>query len=78
MNQAAAAANAYLEIQTAARQASEIDFPAWTVKVAELTARCDKQNKTAQPTRLPARQANIDDGGQPYAVDTSANQSEAH
>ena len=80
MNQASSAANAYLEIQTAARQAREIDLSAWTVEearsaLAELTARRDEQNKTAE---VPSRRAylrgkaNIDAGQQSYAVDTAA------
>ncbi|CAM5500078.1 hypothetical protein SRIMHP_42070 (plasmid) [Streptomyces rimosus subsp. rimosus] len=84
MNQAAAAANAYLEIQTAARQAREIDLPYSSVDeartvLAELTARRDEQNKTAEP---PGRRAylrgrkNIEGGGQTYAVDASPDQSE--
>jgi hypothetical protein len=78
MNQAAAAANAYLEIQTAARQAREVDLPDWPLDdarnaLAELTARRDEQNKTAEPPNKRAykrAQANLDSGGQTYAVDT--------
>jgi hypothetical protein len=77
MNTASSAANAYLEIQTAARQAREIDLPMWDLDEAraalgELTARRDEQNKTAEP---PSRrsykraQKNIEDGGQSYAID---------
>jgi hypothetical protein len=77
MNQASAAANAYLEIQTAARQACQIDLPEWTLDearsaLAELTARRDEQNKTAEPpSRRSYRKgkANIESGGQTYAVD---------
>jgi hypothetical protein len=80
MNQAAAAANAYLEIQTAARQARQIDLPYWTIDearamLAELTARRDEQNKTAEP---PGRRAykraknNISTGGQTYKIDRDA------
>lgn len=77
MNQAAAAGNAYLEIQTAARQVREIDLPYSTIEearqaLAELTARRDEQNKTAEPpnTRAYRRaQRNIGSGGQTYAVD---------
>ncbi|MGV9337922.1 SLATT domain-containing protein [Streptomyces sp. NPDC003688] len=77
MNQAAAAANAYLEIQTAARQAREIDLLTWSpdearAALAELTARRDEQNKTAEPpNRRSYRKAkvNIQSGGQSYAVD---------
>jgi hypothetical protein len=77
MNQASAAANAYLEIQTAARQARLIDMPDQSIEdgraaLGELTARRDEQNKTAEP---PGRRAyrkarkNIEGGGQSYAVD---------
>ncbi|MEI5006356.1 SLATT domain-containing protein [Streptomyces zaomyceticus] len=77
MNQAAAAGNAYLEIQTAARQAREIDLPYSSIDearqaLAELTARRDEQNKTAEPPNRRAyrrAQRNIDGGGQTYAVD---------
>jgi hypothetical protein len=79
MNQAAAAANAYLEIQTAARQVREVDLPDWSLDdarnaLAELTARRDEQNKTAEPPNNRAykrAQANLDHGGQTYAVDTT-------
>ncbi|MDX5568430.1 SLATT domain-containing protein [Streptomyces sp. ID05-04B] len=81
MNQAAAAANAYLEIQTATRQAREIDLPYWTADearsaLAELTARRDEQNKTAEvPNRRSYKKAqkNIEGGGQTYAVDEPEN-----
>jgi uncharacterized protein (DUF1800 family) len=77
MNQAAAAANAYLEIQTAARQARLIDMRGWDIEearsaLAELTARRDEQNKTAEvPSRKAYRRAqkNIAKGGQTYEVD---------
>lgn len=77
MNQASSAANAYLEIQTAARQAREIDLPYMPLDdarqmLAELTSRRDEQNKTAEPPNRRSRrraQANIDSGGQSYAVD---------
>ncbi len=77
VNQAAAAANAYLEIQTAARQCREIDLPYMEIDdarqaLAELTARRDEQNKTAEPANRLARrkaQKNIKLGGQAYAVD---------
>ena len=82
MNQAASAANAYLEIQTAARQAREIDLPRWTweearAELAELTARRDEQNKTAEPPGRRAykkAQKNIARGGQKYAVDDMTTQ----
>ena len=77
INQAASAANAYLEIQTAARQAREIDLPYMEIDearqiLAEVTARRDEQNKTAEaPNRRSYRraQANIKRGGQAYEVD---------
>jgi hypothetical protein len=76
MNQATAAANAYLEIQTAARQAREIDLPVITIDdaktvLAELTARRDEQNKTAELTGRAYRktQKNIENGGESYHVD---------
>ncbi|MGY1838440.1 MULTISPECIES: SLATT domain-containing protein [unclassified Modestobacter] len=75
--QASAAANAYLEVQTAARQARLVDLPHLTIEearavLAELTSRRDEQNKTAEP---PSRRAyrrgskNIQRGAQSYAVD---------
>ncbi|WP_430336283.1 SLATT domain-containing protein [Rhodococcus sp. ACT016] len=84
MNQAAAAANAYLEIQTAARQARLIDLPGQDLGesravLAELTARRDEQNKTAEIINRRAwkkAQSNINDGGQDYAVDGSSGQSD--
>jgi hypothetical protein len=74
---AAASANAYLEIQTAARQHREIDLEHWTPEearraVAGLTARRDEQNATAEvPGRRAYRkaQANLRAGTQTYAVD---------
>lgn len=80
MNQATAAANAYLEIQTAARQAREIDLPYWSLDearnaLAELTARRDEQNKTAEPPNRRSyrrAKANIESGGQTYTVDQTA------
>ncbi|WP_255954550.1 SLATT domain-containing protein [Streptomyces odontomachi] len=79
MNQAASAANAYLEIQTAARQVREIDLPYEAIEdvrntLAELTARRDEQNKTAEvPNKRAYKKAqkNINSGGQTYAVDES-------
>jgi hypothetical protein len=75
--QASAAANAYLEIQTAARQARLVDLPDLTIEearavLAELTSRRDEQNKTAEP---PSRRSyrrgskNIERGEQSYAAD---------
>ncbi|MFX0581120.1 SLATT domain-containing protein [Nocardia nepalensis] len=76
--QATSAANAYLGIQTAARQARLVDLPFQTVDearamLADLTRRRDDQNKATDP---PGRWAyhrgakNIAAGGQTYAVDT--------
>ena len=75
---------AYLEIQTAARQARLIDVPGQDVDeartiLAELTARRDEQNKTAEVINGRARrkaQDNIGSGGQVYAVDESSHQSD--
>jgi len=77
MNQAAAAGNAYLEIQTAARQMRELDLPYMDLEeartmVGEITARRDEQNKTAEPPskRLYRRaRKNLESGGQDYAAD---------
>jgi parvulin-like peptidyl-prolyl isomerase len=76
-SQAAAAANAYLEIQTAARQLHAVDLPKLDydtarAQLAELTARRDEINKTADmPSRRAYRraQADIERGGQNYNVD---------
>jgi hypothetical protein len=76
-SQAAAAANAYLEIQTAARQLLAVDLPRLDydtarARLAELTARRDEINKTADmPSRRAYRRAkaNIERGGQQYGVD---------
>lgn len=76
-NQASSAANAYLEIQTAARQARLLDLPVADIEeiratLAEITARRDEQNKTAEPPNRWARrraQKNISTGGQTYKVD---------
>lgn len=87
MNQASSAANAYLEIQTAARQAREIDLPHQQdldearSALAELTARRDEQNKTAEvPNRWARKRAqkNLKQGGQTYAVDESNGQQGDH
>ncbi|WP_083889465.1 SLATT domain-containing protein [Nocardia pneumoniae] len=75
--QAHSAANAYLEVQTAARQRREIDLPVLLfdearAQLAELTARRDEINKTADiPSRFAYRRAgrNISGGGQTYAID---------
>jgi hypothetical protein len=77
MNQASSAANAYLEIQTAARQMREIDLPHIPIDdarqmLAELTSRRDEQNKTAEPPNRRSRKrarSNIETGGQIYEVD---------
>ena len=77
MNQATSAANAYLEIETAARQFRQIDLPVVAIddarqQLAELTARRDEQNKTAEPPgprAIGKARANIKSGGQTYAVD---------
>lgn len=77
-NRASAAGNAYLEIQSTARQVREVDLP-WATDLdetrqilSELSARVDEQNKTAEPiTGRAYRKArkNIDSGGQTYAGD---------
>jgi hypothetical protein len=77
-NQAASAANGYLSIQTNARQLRTIDLSDMTLEdargvLAELTARLDEQNKSAEPPggRVYRKaKANIEAGGQTYAVDT--------
>jgi uncharacterized protein (DUF1800 family) len=76
-NKASAGANAYLEIQTAARQYRQIDLPYDDVDearahLAELTARRDEQNKTSEPISKAAykkARKNIESGGQSYAAD---------
>ncbi|MEK9520475.1 SLATT domain-containing protein [Streptomyces sp. NPDC087908] len=78
--QAITAANAYLAIQTAARQHREIDLPDWTPveareALAALTARRDEQNATADPPSRRAyrkARANMGAGGQTYAVDRTS------
>ncbi|MER7536942.1 SLATT domain-containing protein [Streptomyces sp. NPDC097704] len=77
---AAASANAFLEIQTAARQHREIDLDHWSSEEARqaltaLTARRDEQNAKAEvPGRRAYRkaQANLRAGTQTYAVDGDA------
>jgi hypothetical protein len=75
--QAQAAANAYLALQTAARQLRLIDLEVMTpdearVALQDLTTRRDELNQTADP---PGRRAykrakkNLEEGGQTYAVD---------
>lgn len=77
-NRAASAGSAYLEIQTAARQARAVDLPwaddldAERQVLGELTARMDEQNKTAEPISRRAykrAQKNIEKGGQTYQAD---------
>jgi len=76
-SQAAASANAYLEIQTASRQLYAVDLPhldydTARIRLGELTARRDEVNKTADmPSRRAYRraQANVERGGQLYQVD---------
>jgi hypothetical protein len=79
-NAAAAAGNAYLSIQNDARQARRVDLSYEDVeemrnRLAELTARRDEQNKTAEvPSRGAYRraQANIAEGGQTFEVDRNS------
>ncbi|MFE8915351.1 SLATT domain-containing protein [Streptomyces globisporus] len=77
MSHATTCANAYLEVQTAARQTRTVDLSVLTPDearsvLAELTSRLAEQNRAADP---PARrvyrraQGNIEGGGQTYAVD---------
>ena len=78
MSEATSAANAYLEIQTAARQARLIDLPYQSIDesratLAERTARRDEQNKNVDPPSGRAYRKgsnNIASGGQSYAVDS--------
>ncbi|MFB6633822.1 SLATT domain-containing protein [Streptomyces sp. NPDC056362] len=75
--QAITAANAFLAIQTAARQHREIDLPDWSpvearAALAALTTRRDEQNATAEPPSRRAyrkARANMGAGGQTYSVD---------
>lgn len=78
--QAQAAANAYLEIQTSARQLLLVDLETLEReeardKLAELTVRRDEVNRTADP---PGRYAywrathNFNKGGQSYETDSGA------
>lgn len=80
-NQATAAGNAYREVQTAARQVRLVDLP-WMDEdqaralLAELTARRDEINKSAEPpNRIAWRRArkSIAGGSQTYAVDKTSN-----
>lgn len=77
MDQASSAGNAYLQIQTAARQTRLIDLKHQTIDEArstlsELTARRDEQNRTAEVLSRRAykkAQKNIRRAGQTYEVD---------
>lgn len=77
MNRASAAANAYLEIQTGARQARLVDLQHQSLDEAralltDLTTRRDDQNRSAEPPNRRAYrkgQKNIERGGQDYAID---------
>jgi hypothetical protein len=78
VSQAQASANAYLELQTEARQFLLIDVPTLSAKDArehltQLTARRDEVNKTADPPGAYARwraTRNLKSGGQTYEVDS--------
>lgn len=78
VTQAHAAANAYSEIQTAARQLLTIDlvhlsYEDARTELANLSDRRDEVNKTADPPSLPARlrakRGITKNGGQTYEVD---------
>ncbi|WP_329167201.1 SLATT domain-containing protein (plasmid) [Streptomyces sp. NBC_01717] len=77
---AAASANAFLEIQTAARQHREIDLPDCALAearevLAALTVRRDEQNAKAEvPSRraYSRAKANVRAGAQTYAVDENS------
>lgn len=85
-DRASTAGNAYLEIQTAARQARLIDLPTLEVEdarqvLSELTARIDEQNKSAEPTSKSnylRASKNIKAGGQDYEVDRPAQEGANH
>ncbi|MFJ5727496.1 SLATT domain-containing protein [Streptomyces paradoxus] len=84
MTHATTCANAYLEVQTAARQTRTVDLPGLPAgearaMLAELTARRDEQNRAADPPSRRAyrrAQANIGRGGQTYAVDRAGTTTE--
>lgn len=84
MTHATTCANAYLEVQTAARQTRTVDLPQLPAGearavLAELTARRDEQNRAADPPSRRAyrrAQANIGRGGQTYAVDRAGTTTE--
>lgn len=75
--QSYASANAYLEVQTAARQLLTIDLPhsdrdSARQALAKLSERRDEINKAADPPNFYARwraRHNIEAGGQTYAAD---------
>ncbi|GGX77261.1 hypothetical protein GCM10010298_48140 [Streptomyces microflavus] len=77
MSHATTCANAYLEVQTAARQTRTVDLSVLALDearsvLAELTSRLGEQNRAADPPGRRAyrrAQSNIEDGGQTYAVD---------
>jgi hypothetical protein len=79
VSQAQVSANAYLELQTEARQLLTIDLPISSReeardRLATLSARRDEVNKTADPPSLYARwraDRNMKRGGQTYEVDIS-------
>ena len=79
MSQAQASANAYLELQTAARQLLTIDLTVMAQAdtrstLAELTARRDEVNRTSDaPSRYARWKAkrNMAEGGQQYEIDQS-------
>lgn len=84
-DRASSAANAYLEIQTAARQLRLIDLPTREATdarqdLSELTSRMEEQNKAADPiSRRSYRRArkNIDGGGQTYRSDDTAKEAKS-
>jgi hypothetical protein len=75
---AQASANAYLEIQTSARQCLTIDLKKADYKVSrerldKLTAKRDEINRTAEPPNFFARwraNRNVENGGQDYEADS--------
>lgn len=76
-NRSAAAANGYMAIQVAARQARLVDLPHVEIDEAretlsDLTTRLNEQNHAAPPINRRAyakAKANIEGGGQTHAVD---------
>lgn len=77
MGTASAAANVYLEVQTAARQQRRLDLPYRAASesraaLTELSARYNEQNRAADPVAGRAyRRArrNIEAGGQTFSQD---------